>query len=111
MKKILKYFKNKPYLFATWFGITNPWGSDAFSTTVGVIAKVTFVVNGAIALSALVAVGVIVFGGITLITAAGDAEKVEKGSKAIGAAIIGMVIVFAASLIIKFVIEKIFAGY
>jgi uncharacterized membrane protein YjgN (DUF898 family) len=109
MKKIFKYLENKSmYLFASWFGITNPWGSSSFETSTGAIGKVTYVINWAIALSALVAVGVIVFGGITLITAAGEAEKVEKGTKAIQAAIIGMIIVFLASAIIKYVVATFF---
>jgi hypothetical protein len=39
------------------------------------------------------------------ITSSGDPEKVGKASKALTAAIVGMVIVFAARLIIGFVID------
>ena len=112
MKKIFKYLENKSmYLFASWFGITNPWGGASFETTTGTIERITFVVNWAIAASALVAVGVIIFGGITLITAVGDAEKVEKGTKAIQAAIIGLIIVFIASAVVKYVAAALFAGH
>lgn len=107
MKKLKQYINEKGVLFASWFGVTNGWGSDAFTTIDGTIGKVTEIINTAIFLSALVAVGLIVYGAYNMISSAGDAEKYEAGTKAIQNALIGMVIVFLAGMIIKFVVTEI----
>ncbi|HRI05547.1 MAG TPA: hypothetical protein PLV59_01225 [Candidatus Dojkabacteria bacterium] len=97
----------KGYMFASWFGISNPWGSDSFSTVDGTAQKVTDVVNTAINFSALVLVGLLVYGGVTMIMSAGDGDKVEQAQKIITNAIIGMIIVFLARMIIMFLVDEI----
>ena len=91
-----------------WFGIDNPF-SSSFETIDGTVGKVHQVIGIATPLSALVAVGLIIYGGILMITSAGDAEKVDQGTKAITAAIIGMIIVFIARLIILFLVDELLA--
>ena len=70
-----------------------------------VSAKVVPFLNWAIVLSGLVAVIMIVYGGYTFITSAGNPEKVEKGRNVLVAAIIGMIIVFLARVIVELVID------
>ena len=89
-----------------WGGLQNPAGSS-LSTWEGVLSKVYDVLNQAVPLSALVAVVMIIVGGFTYITAAGDPDKIEKGGKIITAAIIGMVLIFLSKMIIGFVIDRI----
>ena len=52
-----------------------------------------------------VAVLMIVVSGYTLITSSGNPDKIEQGQKGLTAAVIGLVVVFAAGLIIRFVLE------
>ena len=65
----------------------------------------TLLINTAVAVSALVAVIVVVYGGYLLITSAGDAEKVEQGNRAITNGIIGLIIVFLAGTIIRYLAQ------
>jgi hypothetical protein len=55
----------------------------------------------------LVAVIFLIVAGYTYITAAGDADKIEKAGKTITASIIGLVVVFIARILVELVIEKI----
>ncbi len=106
MKKLIEYVKSRGILFASWYGISNPFGSDAFTTVEGAANKVSTALNTAIAGSALVAVAVIIYGAYNMILSAGDGEMFEKGQKAIQAAIIGMIVVFLARTIIEFLIQS-----
>ncbi len=108
IKSKIKAFSEKGLVFATWFGISNPFGSDAFTTTGGTIQKVQFVINVAINASALVAVVVMIYGGYLMIVAAGDSDQIQKGEQTITSGIIGLIIVFIAKLIIQFVIDRLF---
>jgi hypothetical protein len=110
MKKIKEYIKSRGVLFASWFGITNPFGSDSFTTIDGAAAKISLALNTAIAASALVAVAVIIYGAYNMILSAGDSEMYEKGTKAIQAAIVGMIVVFLAKGIIDFLIQRNIVG-
>lgn len=62
--------------------------------------------NLVIAMSALVAVGILVYSGIQYIVAAGDENKVEKATKGITYAVIGLVICFISVLIVNFVLKN-----
>lgn len=107
IRDIQKSINEKSYMFATWFGISNPWGSDSFTTVDGTVAKVTGVINTAVNASALVLVALLVYGGITMIVASGDGDKIEQAQKIITNAIVGMVIVFIARMIIMFLIDNV----
>lgn len=69
-------------------------------------AFITSALNLVISLSALAAVGILIFSGIMYITAAGDDSKVEKATKGITFAIIGLVICFIAVIVVNFVMRK-----
>lgn len=66
------------------------------------IQNVLSFVIGAVA---LVAVIMLIWNGVQYITAGGDEGKVEKATKGITNAVIGLVICFVAELIVQFVIS------
>ncbi len=104
----MKKIKEKAMLLGQgWFGVSSSWGGGDFSTYEGTVGKVVQAINAAITLSALVAVIMIVLGAYLLITSGGDAEKAEHGGNAIRNGIIGMIIVFLAGVIIRFVMNAI----
>lgn len=45
----------------------------------------------------------LIFGGLTIITSAGNAKEMEKGTQAIGGALLGFLLIFAAYWIIQIV--------
>lgn len=70
-------------------------------------SKLAEIINFATGFAALVAVIFLIVAGYTYITAAGDADKIEKAGKTITAAIVGLVVVFIARILVELVIEKI----
>ena len=80
---------------------------EGFTTVEGVMDIVVFGLNTLVGLAALVAVAMIIYSGFTFITAAGDPDKVQKGSNALTASIVGLIIVFIARMIVVFLLEKI----
>jgi len=60
----------------------------------------------AILLAALVCVAVLVGAGYSYITAAGDEQKVEKATKTLTYAIVGLVICFIAVILVEFVLNN-----
>src|SRR3989338_3486450 len=64
------------------------------------------IINVALGLLGIVAVVIILLGGFTWMTAAGNEEKVDKARKLIVAGIIGLAIILSAYAIARFVIES-----
>ncbi len=60
-----------------------------------------------IGLAGLVAVAVLVFNGFMYITASGDEGKVQKATKGITYAVVGLVIAAIAFIIVNFIIDAI----
>lgn len=71
----------------------------------GVRNLIGSVVNIALAIIGIIAVIYLIWGGVTYITAGGDAEKAGKGRVAITNAIIGIIIIIAALVIYNAVIN------
>jgi hypothetical protein len=69
-----------------------------------IYGKITTAINYFIIFSALAAVIMLIIAGYMFITSAGDAEKIEKATKTVSAAIIGMVVVFIARILVMYVI-------
>ena len=95
-----------------WFGVDNPVVSPLVGETGDgsvIFAKVASFLSTAVVISSVVAIAFIVWGGVTYITANGDADKIKKGTGTIVNAIIGLVIIFLSQLIIRFVMGKILA--
>ena len=70
-------------------------------------SKVGIVINAIFGVVGLVAVIIIILGGISYLTSQGDANKVKKGKDTILYGIIGLVIVLLAYAIVNFVLEAI----
>ena len=68
------------------------------------------ILNGIIAVLGLVAVAVIIVGGIQYMTSTGDASKVEKAKKTILYGVIGMTICVLSFAIVNFVITNVIAN-
>lgn len=63
--------------------------------------------NLVIGLSGLVSVAILIFAGYGFITANGDEDKIQKSTKSLTYAIVGLVICLISVLIVQFVLEKI----
>lgn len=72
-----------------------------------IFGKISTAINFFIVFSAVVAVIMLVVAGYMFITSAGDADKVDKATKTLSAAIIGMVIVFVARILVQYVLTVI----
>lgn len=64
----------------------------------------------AFAVAGIVAVGFFIMGGYKVITAAGDANKMQEGTTTITNAIIGLVIISLAGLIVNFIAQLLWGG-
>jgi cytochrome bd-type quinol oxidase subunit 2 len=64
-------------------------------------------INWAIAIAAVVSVVVLVAAGYMFITAAGDEGKVEKATKTLTFAIIGLVVCFISVILVQFVVKNV----
>lgn len=105
--KLVKKHKTKGIIgLGQWFGVDNPWSSD-FETVGGTISKASSLIIFATAVSGLVAVILLVYGGIKLITSNGDPDEIDKGRNIIVASIIGLIIIFIASMVVTFVIDEV----
>jgi len=62
--------------------------------------------NWLVAFSVVVAVTMVIVAGYNLITSNGDPDKIQKGTKGITAAVIGMIVVFTARIFLVFILEK-----
>ncbi len=61
------------------------------------------IIQWVLGILALVAVALVIYGGFTWMTAAGNEERIEKGKKIISAAIVGLIVVILAWAIVIFV--------
>lgn len=65
------------------------------------------IINVLLAVAGVVAVVAIIYGGVSMMTAAGDPAKITKGKKSIFGGIIGLVLVILAGVIVNFVVANI----
>jgi TRAP-type C4-dicarboxylate transport system permease small subunit len=79
--------------------IDNPVGFDNLGEFV------TKFLNIAIGAAAVVSVVVLIFSGYMYITASGDEAKIEKATKSLTYAIVGLAIAFIAVLLVNFVLK------
>jgi len=87
---------------STWVNNNAYYNADTL-----VNGKIITAINFFVIFSAVVAVIMLVVAGYLFITSAGDADKVEKATKTVSAAIIGMVIVFVAKILVQYVLSVI----
>jgi len=81
----------------------NPVGDGSSDLT----GNVTSVINQIIGVLGIVAVIVIVLGGIQYMTSTGDAAKVKKAKDTILYGVIGLIVVILAFAIVNFVINNV----
>ena len=104
MKELLTKFADNitPGTATTGGGIdTVAGGNDTLEQ------NITNILNGVIAVLGLVAVVVIIIGGINYMTSSGDAGKVKKAKDTILYGLIGLVVCVLAFAIVNFVISNI----
>jgi hypothetical protein len=77
--------------------------TDAINNLIAVIVNIFSWVVG------VIAVIMIIWGGFSIVTAGGDAQKVGNGRKTITYALVGLVIVAMAQIIVRFVLGKVTA--
>ena len=109
-KKDLKNKRDKtkwvflPIILGGW-DIDFPSFNNQFTTVEGIVDFVIDVLNFLVGASAVVAVGLIIYAGITYMTAGGDPDNVKKASNILTATIIGLCIVYLARMLIKYILE------
>lgn len=81
----------------------NTVGNDSTDLT----KSITGIINGVIAALGIVAVIIIIIGGVNYMTSSGDASKVKKAKDTILYGVIGLVICVLAFAIVNFVIGNI----
>ena len=101
----------------TIFAAPNKVGPTTNTTTTGIntvgdnsnnlMANINGIINGVIAALGIVAVIVIIIGGVSYMTSSGDAGKVKKAKDTILYGVIGLVICVLAFAIVNFVINNI----
>lgn len=103
-----KVDKIKPVFLPVTFGIVDldiPSFNEQFTTVEGIVDFIIDLLNFLVGASAVVAVGLIIYAGITYMTAGGDPDNVKKASNILTAAIIGLCIVFLARVLVEFVLN------
>lgn len=91
-------------LGACWYGVCTNVG-DQITTYSGLVATTKQVLDFLIGVSGLVAVIILVYGGVMFITSAGESDKVEKATNIIKYAIMGLILVFISVMIVNFVYD------
>lgn len=84
-----------------WVDSVNPGGPS------DLVEWLPQVLNLAIGLAALVCVAILIFSGYMYITAGGDETKVEKASKSLTYAVVGLVICVISVILVQFVLTKV----
>lgn len=82
------------------------YGTGTGLGTKDIRTTVADIINVALGLLGIVAVVIVLAGGFTWMTAAGNEEKVDKAKKMIFAGIIGLAIILSAYAIARFVITS-----
>lgn len=78
------------------------------ATTVSLMDKVSTIINVVVSIVGIIAVGVVVLGGIGYATSQGDAAKAAKAKNTILYGIVGLVIALLAFAIVNFVLRSVF---
>ena len=87
---------------------SNPlsWINTVDTVNKGLDKWVVDLLNWAIGLAALASVAMLIAAGFMYITANGDEGKVEKATKTLTFAIVGLVVCFIAVMLVKFVLTN-----
>lgn len=92
-----------PFAFAQE-GLKNPLGSNDLETVIQNIIKAV------LGLTALVAVGFVIYGGFLYISAAGETSQIDQGKKAIYGAVVGLIVIGLAYALVEFIVNALGGG-
>jgi len=70
------------------------------------VAVASTIINALLSLVAVITVAIILYGGFTWLTAAGNEEKITKAKSLLGNAVVGLIIIFAAYAITRFIVTN-----
>lgn len=108
-KKIRDVFNkvtNVAVLNACWFGVCDS-GQVKLENYDTITDKILTLLKGAIDLSGLVAVVLVIIAGVKYMTTAGDPEKFKEANQALVAAIVGFLIILITSMVLNFIVKLI----
>lgn len=83
-------------------------GIDDTGQQKDLFGTVTKVINVVVSVLGIVAVGVMVMGGVTFVTSQGDAAKVTKAKNTILYGLVGLIVAILAFAIVNFVLKSVF---
>lgn len=113
MKKLKKFgtFLAAQYAVAFVSTMAAFAGSDQYipdgPVSGDLIPFVQDMLNFATTIAALIAVAMLIYSGVMYITANGDEGKIDKATKGITYAVVGLVIAFIATMVVRFVINDV----
>ena len=91
-------------------GMVGDQGTITGNNTTNAMGTFQIIVNVIIGLVGLIAVVMIIIGGISFTTSQGDAGKVTKAKNTVLYGIIGLVVAILAFAIVNFVLTNVFSG-
>ncbi len=91
---------------STLFGSTKVDAAKT-GTTEGLDVAVQTLINSFLAILGVVAVAYGIYGGVLMVTAGGDEEKVKKGRTILIQVAIGLVVIFLANAVVRWVLGAI----
>ncbi len=94
-----------PFVASAQVTIDSGIGSTfGIGTTTDLRSSIINIVNYVLGLLGLIAVIMIIYAGVTWLTAAGNEERIDKAKKIISAAVIGLIVILLAWAIVIFVV-------
>ncbi len=112
MKVIQRFFSMFVATLVVWFGSTNLLLAQVSPDPVhdgggDLVSWIENILLWAIGIAGLVAAAVLIYNGFMYITAQGDEGKIQRATKGITYAIVGLIIAAIAFLIVNYIIEVI----
>lgn len=90
-------------LNAQFGGVQAPGNTGRFGSISGFMTGSVGIINTAINWAALIAVALLVYSSVMMIVANGEAEKIERATQGIWASLVGLIFVFIAAMIVRYV--------
>jgi hypothetical protein len=111
LKNIIKKAKNFEWSvlgYALWFGVEtdNIPIISSITSVQSAYDNVMGIVNWVIGLAAFLAVIMVLYGGVTYISASGDADKIKQAQGTITNSLIALVVLFLLRTILAFILER-----
>ena len=88
----------------------NAAGDDVNKNPDGLMGVVKTIINVVLSVVGIIAVVMIILGGITFMTSQGDSAKVAKGKNTLIYGVVGLIVALLAFAIVNFVLKSVFNG-